>query len=215
MILLVYQDQIVQVLKILRTLSFLLLILILLFQLLFERKQQQLQRFHDEAARAVSNVRNKAQDEKFQMLYNKRIKMLANDGEYLIDMPKCSADLTEEGSKLRHCVGGYVNSVANGNTAIYFLRQVSAPDEPWLTVEVRNKQCIQIHGSCNAWMGSKDEYFDAVPFLVWWFEKHEIAYSNHLLTNMATGYGQSYLNREMPTAKIEAYKQSMKLKKSS
>ena len=182
------------------------------YPLLFNDKQQ-LQRFHDDAARAVSNVRNKAQDEKFQMLYDKRRKMLTNDGEYLIDMPKCSADLTEEGSKLRHCVGGYVNSVANGNTAIYFLRQSFAPNDPWLTVEVRNKQCIQIHGSCNAWMGSKDEYFNAVPFLVWWFEEHDIAYSENLLTNMATGYCQASSRRELPTAKIEAYKASKKNKK--
>jgi hypothetical protein len=182
------------------------------YPLLFNDKQQ-LQRFHDDASRAVSHVRNKAQDEKFQMLYDKRRKMLENDGEYLIDMPKCSADLTEEGSKLRHCVGGYVNSVANGNTAIYFLRQASAPNEPWLTVEVANKQCRQIHGSCNAWMGSKDEYFNAVPFLVWWFDKHEISYNGNLLTNMATGYCQASSRREMPTAKIEAYKASKKNKK--
>jgi hypothetical protein len=182
------------------------------YPLLFNDKQQ-LQRFHDDASRAVSHVRNKAQDEKFQMLYDKRRKMLENDGEYLIDMPKCSADLTEEGSKLRHCVGGYVNSVANGNTAIYFLRQASAPNEPWLTVEVANKQCRQIHGSCNAWMGSKDEYFNAVPFLVWWFDKHEISYNENLLTNMATGYCQASSRREMPTAKIEAYKASKKNKK--
>lgn len=182
------------------------------YPLLFNDKQQ-LQRFHDDAARAVSNVRNKAQDEKFQMLYDKRRKMLANDGEYLIDMPKCSADLTEEGSKLRHCVGGYVNNVANGNTAIYFLRQAFAPNDPWLTVEVRNKQCVQIHGSCNAWMGSKDEYFNAVPFLVWWFEEHDITYNENLLTNMATGYCQASSRREMPTAKIEAYKASKKNKK--
>ena len=184
------------------------------YPLLFNDRQQ-LQRFHDDAARAVSSVRNKAQDEKFTMLYNKRIKMLENDGEYLIDMPKCSADLTEEGSKLRHCVGGYVYNVANGNTAIYFLRKASAPNEPWLTVEVANKQCRQIHGSCNAWMGSKDEYFDAVPFLVWWFEKHDIEYNDNLLTNMATGYCQASSRREMPYAKIEVYKQSRKLKKSS
>lgn len=184
------------------------------YPIIFNDKQQ-LQRFHDEASRVVSSIRNRAQDEKFQMLYAKREKMLENDGEYLIDMPKCSSDLAEEGSKLRHCVGGYVNSVANGNTAIYFLRQASEPDTPWLTVEVSNKQCRQIHGSCNAWMGSKDEYFNAVPFLVYWFEKHDIEYNENLLTNMATGYGQSSSRRAMPIAKIEAYKQSRKLKKSS
>lgn len=183
------------------------------YPLLFNDKQQ-LQRYHDEASRATSSIKNKAQDEKFEMLYGKRLKMLENDGKHLIDMPKCSADLTEEGSKLHHCVGGYVNSVANGTTAIYFLRQASAPDVPWLTVEVRNKQCQQIHGACNAWMGSKDEYFDAVPFLVWWFEKHDIDFNENLLTNMATGYGQSSSRRSMPTEAINAYKEQHKSKKS-
>jgi hypothetical protein len=182
------------------------------YPLIFNNKQQ-LQRYHDEAARAVSAGRNRAQDEKFTMLYDKRLHMLENDGKHLIDMPKCSSDLVEEGSYLHHCVGGYVNSVANGNTAIYFLRQASAPDTPWLTVEVRNKTCHQIHGACNAWMGSKDEYFDAVPFLVWWFNKHNIEYNDNLLTNMATGYGSSSSRRPMPTAAIEAYKASHKNKK--
>ena len=183
------------------------------YTLLFNTREQ-LQRFHDDAARAVSNVRNKAQDEKFQILYDKRRKMLANDGEYLIEMPKCSADLTEEGSKLRHCVGSYVNNVANGITAIYFLRQASAPNDPWLTVEVRDKSCIQIHGFCNAWMGSKDAYFAAVPFLVWWFNKHDILYNDNLLTNMAISYSSIGSRRAMPTAEIEAYKQAHTTKKS-
>ena len=184
------------------------------YPLLFNDKIQ-LQRYHDEAARAVSNVRNRAQDEKFEMLYAKREKMLENDGKYLISMPKCSADLTHEGSYLHHCVGGYVNSVANGSTAIYFLRKASAPNEPWLTVEVANKNCRQIHGACNAWMGSKDEYFDAVPFLVWWFDKHEIVYNDNLLTNKATGYSSISDRRAMPTEAINAYKALRKLKKSS
>ena len=56
---------------------------------------------------------------------------------------------------------------------------------------------------------------NTVPFLVWWFDKHDIEYNENLLTNMATGYCQASSRRAMPTAKIEAYKQSKKLKKSS
>ena len=183
------------------------------YPLLFHNKQQ-LERYHDEAAAAVSVVKNKASDDKLKILYDKRLKMLANDGTHLIEMPKSSADITREGSYLHHCVGSYVNRVANGETAIYFLRQASAPNTPWLTVEVRNKNCIQIHGSCNAWMGSKDEYFAAVPFLVWWFDKHDISYNDNLLTNMATGYGSIGSRRDMPTAEIKAYKQAHTTKKS-
>ena len=183
------------------------------YPLLFNNKQQ-LERYHDEAAAAISAVKNKASDDKLKILYDKRLKMLANNGTHLIEMPKSSADITREGSYLHHCVGGYVSRVANGETAIYFLRQASAPNTPWLTVEVRNKNCIQIHGSCNAWMGSKDEYFAAVPFLVWWFDKHDISYNDNLLTNMATGYGSIGSRRDMPTAEIKAYKQAHTTKKS-
>lgn len=179
------------------------------YPLIFNTKEQLL-RYHDDAARSVSSVRNRAQDEKFQMLYYKREKMLENDGTHMITMPKCSSDLVEEGSHLHHCVGGYVNNVANGNTAIYFLRQSAAPNIPWLTVEVRNKSCVQIHGACNAWMGSKDEYFAAVPFLVYWFNKHGIEYNENLLTNTATGYTSCSSRRNMPFEAIEQYKKNKK-----
>lgn len=178
----------------------------------------QLRRFHDDAAHAVSAVKNRAADEKFEMLYAQREKMLEDDGEFIIDMPQCSADLTNEGSYLHHCVGGYVNSVANGSTAIYFLRKKSEPKTPWLTVEVANKSCRQIHGACNAWMGSKDEYFAAVPFLVYWFNKHNIDFAENLLTNKATGYGSISDRRNMPNEEIKAYaekrKQAKKVKAS-
>lgn len=174
---------------------------------------QQLRRYHDEASVAVSSVKNRALDERFAMLYEKRLKMLEDDGTYMIAMPKCSSDLTLEGSHLHHCVGGYARSVADGNTAIYFLRKSAEPNVPWLTVEVRNKRCQQIHGSCNAWMGSKDEYFDAVPFLVWWFEKHDIECSDNLLTNCATGYSSCATCRSMPTQRINEYKESKKKNK--
>jgi hypothetical protein len=170
----------------------------------------QLQRFHDDAARATSAIKNKAQDEKFAMLFEQRQKMLEDDGTYMITMPKMSSDLVDEGSKLHHCVGGYVYSVANGATAIYFLRQSKKPDEPWLTVEVRDKKCQQIHGSCNAWMGSKDEYFAAVPFLVYWFNKHNIVCDDNLLTNAATGYCQIETRRSMPIEAIQAYAKNRK-----
>jgi hypothetical protein len=62
-------------------------------------------------------------------------------------------------------------------------------------------------------MGSRDEYFAAVPFLVWWFEKHGITYNDNLLTNQATGYGSINSRREMPIAKIEQYKELHKEKK--
>lgn len=44
-------------------------------------------------------------------------------------------ELIEEGNALRHCVGGYVQTYAEGRDVICFLRRAEAPDVPWRTVE--------------------------------------------------------------------------------
>lgn len=44
-------------------------------------------------------------------------------------------ELIDEGNALGHCVGGYVDSYADGRTDILFLRQKDEPDKPWRTVE--------------------------------------------------------------------------------
>ena len=47
--------------------------------------------------------------------------------------------LIEEGEKLHHCVGGYATRHANGQTAIFFVRKIETPDEPFFTLELNEK----------------------------------------------------------------------------
>ena len=44
-------------------------------------------------------------------------------------------ELTDEGNRLSHCVGGYGKKHAEGKTAIFFIRRSSKPKEPYYTLE--------------------------------------------------------------------------------
>ena len=74
------------------------------------------------------------------------------DNRFIVRAPEHPIDLVTEGQILSHCVGSYVNAVANGTSKIYFLRHIETPDEPYCTVELkgdtdhlRMTQCYNIH----------------------------------------------------------------------
>lgn len=100
-----------------------------------------------------------AADEQLDRMYSswreKLRKALAWKGDDLgIFVPESLAELTYEGSELRHCVGSYKREVAQGIEGILFLRKLSSPDVPYYTIDVvkgedgkyRVRQC---HGKCN------------------------------------------------------------------
>lgn len=59
-------------------------------------------------------------------------------GDYLITLPRSPADLVAEGNALHHCVGkmGYDVKMADGRSIICFLRRISAPELPLVTIEL-------------------------------------------------------------------------------
>ena len=113
------------------------------------------------------------------------------DKDFCIRMPKEPTDLIREGSYLHHCVGGYVNNHASGETDIIFLRRKEAEDTPFYTIEIRNDRVIQIHGAYNRWLGNNPE---AIPFVYEWLEQLGVSYDKKLLLNRATGYSSSREN---------------------
>lgn len=44
-----------------------------------------------------------------------------------------------EGQALHHCVGGYALRMAEGKTAIFFIRLAEEPDRPYYTLELQGK----------------------------------------------------------------------------
>lgn len=70
----------------------------------------------------------------------------------LIAIPAGSSlELIEEGKTLNHCVGTYAERVADGRTAILFIRKADQPNKPFYTMEVSSGSIFQVRGlkNCN------------------------------------------------------------------
>ncbi len=69
---------------------------------------------------------------------------LAWQDQGLMIRPAASpAELKAEGKALHHCVGGYADRMAEGKTAIFFVRKAEEPQAPFFTLEYRDKRIIQ------------------------------------------------------------------------
>ena len=74
-------------------------------------------------------------------------------------VPKSPDEIRAEGETLHHCVGGYVERVARGETNIFFVRKASEPDKPYFTLEYRDMKVIQCRGLRNCEMPPDVEAF--------------------------------------------------------
>ncbi|MDD4509495.1 MAG: PcfJ domain-containing protein [Oscillospiraceae bacterium] len=67
----------------------------------------------------------------------------------MIVYPEKPEDIVREGNELHHCVGGYVDRVADKQCIILFLRHADDPQTPFVTVEVCNGKVAQVRGKNN------------------------------------------------------------------
>lgn len=142
--------------------------------------------------------RNKEMEKKMAKLDEKRKELEYEDSTYLIRLPKKLSELTTEGTIQRICIGGYVNSHAQGNANIYFLRKKSDPDTPFFAIEERGGKIIQIHGYGNKWLGADDDSFAAVPFVRRWLRDKNLSCDTRILTSKAKGYSCGNEFRALP-----------------
>ena len=65
-------------------------------------------------------------------------------------MPASSQnELIEEGKALAHCVGGYAERCSKGETDIIFIRKNDEPNKPFVTMEVRENEVVQVRAFKN------------------------------------------------------------------
>ena len=111
------------------------------------------------------------------------------DDNFSIIVPEEMNKITKEGVYLHHCVGGYVNRVAEGRTNILFLRKNDDIEIPFFTIEVSNSnEIIQIHGLYNRWLGNEPE---AVKFVINWIREKGIRCPVNIILNKGQGYSAS------------------------
>lgn len=123
---------------------------------------------HDRTMKQIAFEKNKADQEKFQKAVEKLEKFAWSEGEFFIRPAREQMELTAEGKALHHCVGGYIRRMAEGETAIFFLRKISEPDKPFYTLELQKKRVIQCRTEHNA---SYDRNPDVKKFVDMWIEK--------------------------------------------
>lgn len=81
--------------------------------------------------------------EQFAETVTALMKYAWQSGEYLIRPAASQEELIAEGHALHHCVGGYAQRMARGETAIFFIRRTAEPDKSFYTLELQKKKLIQ------------------------------------------------------------------------
>lgn len=117
---------------------------------------------HDRTAKEYQAYKDE-QMRKQQEQMEKRIKKVLTDAAGLpatamkakglvIIIPQSGDEIKEEGRRLHHCVGTYVERVAKGETLILFVRKAEEPGIPYFTLEYRDGRVIQCRGRNNCGM---------------------------------------------------------------
>ena len=124
---------------------------------------------HNEAMHAVQALEKKIHDEKMRK-FTETLEELRFESDGLMIRPAYTQeDLSEESRVLNHCVRTYADRVANGLTAIMFIRQKSDEDMPYVTLELRKKKVIQCRAKNN-----KVPEDRVVAFVNSWCSRYEL-----------------------------------------
>ena len=81
-------------------------------------------------------------------------------GGLQIVVPATASAIANEGVKLHHCVGTYIDKVVKGETNILFVRKLDAPSVPYYTMEVgKSGRIVQCRGQNNCGMTEEVKEF--------------------------------------------------------
>ena len=95
---------------------------------------------HDEASVQMAKRKEAGRADLFR-LRRKYLSKWAFSADGLLIRPAASQqELTDEGNRLHHCVSTYGQRHAEGETAIFFIRRKSRPNEPYYTLELDEKK---------------------------------------------------------------------------
>lgn len=94
-------------------------------------------KMHDRVADEVMEKENSVRCNTFRRLYRKYSKLYEyEDRNFLVRIPRSPDDLIREGREMHHCVGTYIDRVAEEKSIILFIRRKEAPDVPFITAEI-------------------------------------------------------------------------------
>lgn len=104
---------------------------------------------HDKVAKEMKVMKSVEKEQKYQNRKADLKKYLFKTSKYTIVIPESLEAIVTEGQELHHCVGTYVESVAEGRTNILFIREIGKEDVPYYTMEIRDERVVQYRGAYN------------------------------------------------------------------
>ena len=109
-----------------------------------------LQNAHDKVAKRIKIKADEKMRRDFDEAYRKITKKLDFERNGLkIIYPQSPEEIVKEGQTLHHCVGSYVDRVANKECIILFLRNSKDEDKPFYTMEIKQQSVAQVRGMKN------------------------------------------------------------------
>jgi hypothetical protein len=112
---------------------------------------------HDIVIKNFNNAKKEYNKELFQGALKEQYKYEWRHKEHIILVPDSTEAVQNEGCSLRHCVGGYINSIIERRTNILFLRSIGAWDESLVTLEVRDDKLVEARGFANRYPSKSEK----------------------------------------------------------
>lgn len=131
------------------------------YKALQDKKAAAEKRRREEAARKELEQTKKAMAEIFEKSEGMDAFSIKGKGLILV-VPKNGDEIRAEGEALHHCVGGYGERVAKGETNIFFVRKADEPDKSYFTMEWNHNKIIQCRGMKNCGMPPEVRAFTQV-----------------------------------------------------
>ena len=121
------------------------------YDLNYEKYPQNLTKYHDIVVKNIEVL--ESDDEKKEAFskavsdyYSKDIEV----GDYVFTAPTTVASLVAEGDELHHCIGNYSDSIINGISRIYFMREKKDPKKSFVTLELnKDNDLVEFKGDYN------------------------------------------------------------------
>lgn len=130
-----------------------------------------LRQAHDQVAQMLAAREQKEKSKElvagFQKVIDRYGALEWSDGDLRVMLPRENEDLIREGDVLRHCVGAYGSTHAQGRNIILFIRRYRRPDRPYYTLNISfsgvEPRRIQLHGYGNERHGKNKEHSHRIP----------------------------------------------------
>lgn len=119
---------------------------------------------HDQVMGRQREWKNELLDEKFRERAEALEKFSFRWNGLIIRAASSQQELNEEGEQLSHCVGTYGEKHASGKSAIFFIRRVDEPEDPFFTLELDEVklEVLQNRGKCNCARTEEVKKFEAM-----------------------------------------------------